>query len=190
MSATRASMQSMPWQCAMHNFPSQTSCADGMDLFTIQPSSTPACCVYTWKMVVEEMAGCWGTVATESSHIYWPPSGLMMSPLHLKGDTRRPILKPGTPWKGPLAYGRPDFVALMYPVGHCSLILVVAALLLQQLLCCTICAFLTTRHSLGMLSNPLMNQIWWLRCQLNFKVMPVCWWEIALYIMCLPNLTL
>ena len=50
--------------------------------------------------------------------------------------------------------------ALMYLVGHCNSIPVVVALLLQQLRCCTICAYLTKHHSLTIQSNPLMNQTW------------------------------
>ena len=70
MSAIRAFMPSMPWQCAMHNFLSLTLCADGRDLFTIQQYSMAACSMHTLKMEVGKMAGCLGIMAMGSSHIY------------------------------------------------------------------------------------------------------------------------
>jgi len=70
MSAIRAFMLSMPWQCAMHNFLSLTLCADGRDLFTIKQYSMAACSMHTLKMAVDKMAGCLGIVAMGSSHIY------------------------------------------------------------------------------------------------------------------------
>lgn len=70
MSAIRAFMPSMPWQCAVHNFLSLTLCADGRDLFTIQQYSMAACSMHTLKMAGDKMAGCLGIVAMGSSHIY------------------------------------------------------------------------------------------------------------------------
>jgi len=49
--------------------------------------------MYTWKVVVGEMAGYWGIVGTASSHIYCPPLDLTMYQVHRKGDTRKPIPK-------------------------------------------------------------------------------------------------
>jgi hypothetical protein len=74
----------------------------------------------------------------------------MRSPPHLKGDIKRLIEKLGTPSRGPLAYASPDFDPSMYLVGHCNLILIVVTLSLQQLLGCTICAYMTRHHSVIM----------------------------------------
>jgi len=72
-----------------------TLCADGRDLFTIQQYSMAVWSMHTLKMGVDRMVGCLGIVAMGSSHIYWPLSGLMMSPPDLKGDIKRLIQKLG-----------------------------------------------------------------------------------------------
>ena len=118
----------IPWQCAMRNCCSPTLCADGMAVSMIQPFLIPACCTYTLKVVPEEMVGCWGIVDMASSHICWPPSGLIVCQLSPRGSTRRPTPRHETPLRGPLAYGRLGFVASMFLVGHYSSNQVVAAL--------------------------------------------------------------
>ena len=56
MSAIRAFMLSMPWQCAMHNFRSLTLCVNGRDQFMIQQYSMAAWSMHTLKMAVDKIA--------------------------------------------------------------------------------------------------------------------------------------
>ena len=64
-----------------------------------------------------------------------------MSPLRLKKDLKRLTPKLGTPSRGPLGYGSPDFNALMFLVGHCYSIPVICTIITATAVLYNMCIY-------------------------------------------------